>query len=463
MFFRMFYDDDLAQASYLIGCPGSGEAIVVDGLRDIEQYLDAAALQKLKIVAAVDTHAHADFVTAVPELAARTGARAHYSAEGGPDWTPKWAAGFDAVALRDGDEIRLGGVSLVAHHTPGHTPEHLCFKVRSASAGEAMGVLTGDCVFVGDVGRPDLLEKVAGGLDTMRPAAAELHKSVNWLLGLDDHLQLWPGHGAGSACGKDMAAVPQSTIGYERRFNTMLKSAASEGEFVENVLSGQPDPPSYFARMKRISIDGPPILGSTPIPPLIAYDALPAGDVADAVVVDLRPWPEFRSGHRPGSLSAPLDEIFTTSMGSMIRPEQRVFFIGNPPQSAEAARRLVRVGIDGFGGFVEPADLPAELPGRIGEITSADLIASPDAVVLDVRKLSEHDEGHRPGTPCIAHVQLIDRLDELPEGGPLHLICKTGRRSARSAAFISRMTGREVVNVMGGFEGWKAAGGEIEK
>jgi len=261
MFFKRFYDTKLAQASYLIGCQQTGEALVVDPNRDVEQYVTAADAEGLRVTHVTETHIHADFVSGARELAARTGARLLLSDEGDAEWKYAYAAGAKARLLKDGDSFMVGNVRIEALHTPGHTPEHLSFLVTDmpAAAGP-WGILTGDFVFVGDVGRPDLLERAAGVGGTMDAAARTLFRSLQRFKLQPDWLQIWPGHGAGSACGKGLSAIPHSTVGYERRFNWAF-GVNDEAEFGRMVLAGQPEPPKYFGIMKRLNREGPRLLG----------------------------------------------------------------------------------------------------------------------------------------------------------------------------------------------------------
>ena len=266
MLLKRFYDDGLAQASYLIGCAATGEAIVIDANRDIAQYTDVATAEKLRITHISETHIHADYVSGSRELARATGAQLYLSAEGGKDWQYRFAEDDKAILVRNGDVIKVGNIRLEVWHTPGHTPEHLSFLVTdTAGATDPMGIVTGDFVFVGDVGRPDLLEKAAKVANTMEAGAKDLFRSLERFRTLPDYLQVWPGHGAGSACGKALGAVPTSTVGYERRFNWGV-ATTDETEFVTMVLAGQPEPPLYFAEMKRINRDGPRVLGGFPTP-----------------------------------------------------------------------------------------------------------------------------------------------------------------------------------------------------
>jgi hydroxyacylglutathione hydrolase len=307
MFFRMVYDDMLAQAAYLIGCQRTGEALIIDPERDIDRYVKIAESERLRITAIAETHIHADFLSGARELAEATGARLFLSGMGGKDWSYQWldkkkdGGSYAHTLLRDGDSFKVGNVEVKAIHTPGHTPEHICFQVtdRGGGASAPMGIATGDFVFVGDVGRPDLLESAAGLKGAADDSARALYSSVKSFRALDDYLQLWPGHGAGSACGKALGAVPQSTVGYEKRFNPAIQAAESEQRFFGYVLEGQPEPPLYFARMKRLNKEGPPVLGALPRPRELGAEELRGIDAKKTAVLDTRGWGQVRAGpHR---------------------------------------------------------------------------------------------------------------------------------------------------------------------
>src|SRR5699024_9454256 len=261
MLLERIYDEDLAQAGYLIGCQAKGEALVVDARRDISQYLDLAAAHDMTITAVTETHIHADYLSGTRELAAATGAQTYVSGEGGADWQYE----FDATRLHDGDEITLGNITVKAVHTPGHTPEHLSFLVTDGAFADEPGyMLTGDFVFSGDVGRPDLLDEAAGGVDTRFAGARQIFARLrDTLLTLPDPAQVFPGHGAGSACGKALGSVPSTTVGYERKYSWWGRYLADNDEqgFIDELLDGQPDAPAYFGRMKRQNRRGPAIMG----------------------------------------------------------------------------------------------------------------------------------------------------------------------------------------------------------
>ncbi|MGH7539581.1 MAG: MBL fold metallo-hydrolase, partial [Gemmatimonadota bacterium] len=256
MFFRQIFDDKLAQNAYLIGCQQTGDALVIDPQRDIDRYVALAKTEELRIVAVAETHIHADFLSGAREFAERFGTRVYLSDEGDENWKYTWPANgdYDAVLLSDGDTFGIGRIELTARHTPGHTPEHLAFLLvdRGSGASEPMGLVSGDFVFVGDVGRPDLLETAAKVSGAREPSARRLWASIQRFLELPEYLQVWPGHGAGSACGKALGAVPETTVGYEKRFSPAIDRARrGEEPFVRFILEGQPEPPLYFARMKR--------------------------------------------------------------------------------------------------------------------------------------------------------------------------------------------------------------------
>lgn len=304
MIFRRFYDDALAQASYLIGCERTREAVVIDANLATEDYLRAAEAEGVRITHVTETHIHADFASGARALAAATGAELDLSAEGGAGWQYGCAHEPNVHLLHDGDHLQVGAVDLEAMHTPGHTPEHLTFVITDTARSAApVGAVTGDFVFVGDVGRPDLLERAAGEAGTMRASAASLYHSIQRFKRLPDHLQIWPGHGAGSACGKAMSSAAQSTLGYERVANWAFEPI-SERDFVDRVLDGQPLAPPYFGAMKRRNREAP-------LPPRSALERRIDGDelarvARDVTIVDVRNPDEWERGHIAGATLIPL-------------------------------------------------------------------------------------------------------------------------------------------------------------
>ena len=292
MFFRQFYEEGLAQASYMVACPDSEEALVVDPRRDIDLYLRVARENDFKIVGVTETHIHADFLSGARELAAATGATLHLSGDGGPEWHYVATPGLQVRRVSDGDVIRVGRVAVRVVHVPGHTPEHLMFVIaEGVSSPEPMIALTGDFVFVGDVGRPDLLESAIGVVGSASAGARQMFASLrDKFCALPEFVQIWPGHGAGSACGKALGAVPATTVGYERltAWWGPFVRAGDEHRFVSELLDGQPDAPLYFARMKRLNRDGAQILGKLPDAPQIDARTLQGLLSGEAVLVDAR-------------------------------------------------------------------------------------------------------------------------------------------------------------------------------
>lgn len=261
MLLRYFYDEKLAHASYLVGCQKTGEAIVIDPGRNLKPYLQAAEDEGLNITAAAETHIHADFVSGARELGATHQAKLYLSDEGDADWKYQYVDELKHQLVKDGDRFSIGNLMFEVMHTPGHTPESISFLLTDGggNADRPIGIFTGDFVFVGDIGRPDLLEKAAGIKGTSQSGAREMFKSLGKFKQLPDYLQVWPAHGAGSACGKALGAIPTTTVGYEKMFNWAM-AYTDEETFVKALLDGQPEPPKYFAVMKRVNKEGPPLL-----------------------------------------------------------------------------------------------------------------------------------------------------------------------------------------------------------
>jgi hydroxyacylglutathione hydrolase len=331
-------------------------------------------------------------------------------------------------------------------------------------------VLTGDFVFVGDVGRPDLLEKAAKVAGTMESGARTLFRSLQRFKTLPDYLQIWPGHGAGSACGKSLGAVPQSTLGYERIVNWGLEDM-TEDEFVERVLVGQPEPPRYFAKMKRINKEGPRVLGGLLRPPHLPPEAIL--QVADhgMLVIDTRPADAFATEHVPGTISIPLNRSFSTWAGWLVPYDRDIhLLVENEALLDEAVKDLASIGLDRVAGFLRPEALEAwTAAGRtlamtrqmsVGELAEA--VAAGRVNVLDVRGASEWESGHIPGVPNIPLGYLEERLAELPTDRPLVVHCQGGGRSAIAAGVLQAHGVENVVNLVGGFGAWVRAGQPAE-
>jgi hydroxyacylglutathione hydrolase len=469
MILKRFYNDKLAQASYLVGCQEAKAALVVDPNRDVQQYLDAAAAEGVSITHVTETHIHADYVSGARELAREAGVRLLLSAEGGPDWQYAFAAEDGATLLRDGDWFTVGRVRIDVLHTPGHTPEHLTFLVTdTAAADRPIGALTGDFVFVGDVGRPDLLEKAARVEGSMDASARALFRSLGRFRAQPDWLQVWPGHGAGSACGKGMSAIPHSTVGYEKLFNRAL-SFGGEDAFVADVLRHQPEPPRYFATMKRVNREGP---GPRPAAlPERLHAALLAGVVAKgALVVDTRPTDEYARCFVPGTINVPLNRSFPTWAGSLIPPDRDFHLITAPGRIAEAMGDLALIGLERVAGYWETDALDAwraagGRPGAVVQVDAAEVARHIDvggAAVLDVRGAAEWEAGHLPGVPNIPLAHLSERMSEVPRDRPVVVQCQGGARSAMAASVLKAHGFEDVANMAGGYAAWRAAGLPVE-
>jgi hydroxyacylglutathione hydrolase len=464
MFLRRFFEPTIAQTSYLIGCAEAGEAIVIDPNRDVAPYLAAAKSEGARITHVTETHIHADFVSGTRELAAITGATMLLSDEGDAEWKYAFADEAGVRRLRHGDRFDIGHVRMEALHTPGHTPEHLSFLVTDrASAEEPIGAATGDFLFVGDVGRPDLLERAAHIAGTMESGARTLYRSLQAFSSKPDWLQIWPGHGAGSACGKGISASPQSTLGYEKRFNWAFR-VGSEAAFVREVLSGQPDPPKYFARMKLMNKSGPVVLGRWPTPPRVPVEAL-SGLMADGEpVIDTRSADEFAVGHVPGTVNLPLNGSFTTWAGWLLPYDRDLTLIVSSQTALEAAvRYLALIGLDRIRGFVGAEAIDAWTAtgsplGTIARIDAEDLAESlkhRGATLVDVRNDGEWmGVGHIDGAIHVPLGHLVDRLDEIPRNRPVVVQCQGGSRSAIGASLLRARGYPTVINFSPGISGW---------
>jgi hydroxyacylglutathione hydrolase len=443
VYFQRFFEPKLASASYLVGCQKSGEAIVIDANRDIDQYVDAAAAVGLTIAYTTETHIHADFVSGTRSLAARTGAQV-------------------LLPLADGDRIMLGNVRLDVMHTPGHTTEHVIFIVTDAGASRPWGVLTGDFVFVGDVGRPDLLERAVKVQGTAESSARDLFASLQRFRELPADLQIWPGHGAGSACGKALGAMPSTTVGYELATNWALQ-VSDEATFVREVLKGQPEPPRYFAIMKRVNRVGADRESTVARPPRMPDAALGPLLDAKATIVDLRRADAFAAAHVPGTINIPLTRSFPTWAGSVLPYDADIYLIGDDERATiEATHDLSLIGLDRVAGRFtrQVIDRWRDAGGAIGTVaqidarTLADELRTGAVAVLDVRDESEWDEGHLAEAIHLPLATLASRLGDIPRGRPIVVHCQAGSRSAIAASILTASGMPYVRNLTGGVAAW---------
>lgn len=461
MLLERIYDEDLAQASYFIGCQANGDAIVVDPRRDLKVYLDIAEKNGMRIVAVTETHIHADFLCGTRELAARTGARMYLSDEGGPDWT--YSNAFDgAVRMKHGHRITIGNIAIDAVHTPGHTPEHLSYLVTDGAQSNEPGfMLTGDFVFVGDVGRPDLLDEAAGYTDSRFAGAKDLYASLrDRFMTLPDYVQVLPAHGSGSACGKALGAVPSSTVGYERNFAWWAKylAAGDEQGFIGELLDGQPDAHAYFARMKQQNKIGPAVIGD--VPELVEYtaDRLVAELAADQVIlIDSRDQTQVHEGMVARSLNVPGPDKAASYGAWVVDPQKEhlplVLLAATSAAAEEIRDHLLRVGIDTVRGYIRSLDgLDLTLPTLV---KPEELDGFDRAVLLDVRNKTEYAAGHLPGAQQLSGGRVMWHLDELPapSAGTIVTYCQTGVRNAVAASALRR-AGYDVAELDGSYVAW---------
>ncbi len=472
MLLRYFYDRKLAHASYLVGCQATGEAIVVDPGRDVDPYLETARAEGLTIVAAVETHIHADFLSGSRELAERVGAHLFLSDEGDENWKYTFAPKYSHTLLRDGDTFSIGRVQFTVLHTPGHTPEHISLLLTDTATGDLpMGIFTGDFVFVGSVGRPDLLEKAAGIEGTAEAGARQMFRSLQRFKSLPDYLQVWPAHGAGSACGKGLGAVPSSTVGYEKRVNPGLLFEDEEA-FVRWLLADQPEPPRYFAMMKRLNKEDRPVLRGLPRPPQVDVSHLARALDAGAVVIDTRDVMAYARGHIPGTLNLPLTDAFTTWAGWFVPYDRDIYLIVSPQARQEAVRALISIGLDRIAGYAPPDVVEAwAASGRSLERYRvvmphevADAVLRGEALLIDVREASERKSvGYIPASRHIVLGRLPDHIHELPKDKLIVLQCQSGNRSAIAASVLQAHGITNVANLAGGLFLWARSGLPVQR
>lgn len=462
MLLKYFYDDKLAHASYMVGCQRAKEAVIVDPGRDVEQYLKMAEREGVKIVAVAETHIHADYVSGARELADRVGAKLFVSDEGPGEWKYQYLDEYQSQLLHEGDHFMIGNIRFDVMHTPGHTPESISFVLTDQGGGadKPMGIFTGDFVFVGSIGRPDLLEEAAGLMDTAEPGARDLFRSSQRFNSLPDYLQVWPAHGAGSACGKGLGAIPSSTVGYEKLYNPALQFDDEE-EFVRYILADQPEAPKYFAVMKHVNKVGPKVLGAEHHHAMLDVAGLPAA-VKAGTVVDLTPSPQYAQGHVPGTINIPIG-LLASWAGWLVDYDRPVYLICEPRQLEEAARILHKIGVETIaGGFdsveVQTSDLATEVYSTGTPEELAPAISAGHVQVIDVRSNEEWNEGHLPQAEHRFLGRLPKYLDELPRDRELIVQCQGGARSAIGLSVLQAAGFKNVIDMTGGYAAWKKSG-----
>lgn len=460
MLLKYFYDQKLAQASYMVGCAATGEALVVDPSRDITPYLETADAEGLRITHITETHIHADFVSGSRELAGNTGAHLYLSDMGDENWKYAYDDG-NVILVRDGDSWMVGNIRIEVIHTPGHTPEHIAFMVTdTAGANKPMGVFTGDFLFVGDVGRPDLLEEAAGFVGTKEAGARLQYQSVQRFRDLPDYLQIWPGHGAGSACGKALGAIPSTTLGYEKLFNPAFQ-IEDEGEFVNWLLAGQPEAPRYFAQMKHVNKVGPAILSDLPEPAYLGRAALDTALASGELVIDMRDREVFASHYVRGTVNIPdNDGSFITYVGWFADYDAPLYFIAPSADHVEPIIQGLRsIGVDNVPGYftADVVDGVTESLALIHAPELAQRALQNSLVIVDVRGQSEYQHEHIIGARNIPLGYLPNRLNDIPGDYTIVTQCASGYRSQIAASILRKYGFQNVINLNDGTEAWSQA------
>ncbi|MGB1814406.1 MAG: MBL fold metallo-hydrolase [Rubripirellula sp.] len=461
MLLKYFYDQSLAHASYMLGCQSSGEALIIDPSRNITPYLEAAQAAGLQIVAAAETHIHADFVSGSCELAEQVGAMLHLSNAGPTEW--KYDIGHlqNINLVTDGDTFHIGNIQLEIIHTPGHTPESISLLITDHGGGATapIGIFTGDFVFVGSMGRPDLLETAAGFVGSAKEGARDLFHAAERFKQLPDYLQVWPAHGAGSACGKNLGAIQSTTVGYEKRFNPSLQFD-DETSFVQHILADQPETPRYFGHMKRVNQRGARLLRD--LHPIRVLQPQEMAAVSQAQpMIDIRPLADFERAHLPGSMNIPLADLGQWA-GSLIDYESPLTIIGSTNDLVSSVSILRALGVDLIEYHINAVALERE-----GLMTEKLMNGTPESVaseiqqgsswLLDVRSQGEWHHGHAPQAHHHFLGDLKDKISQLPTKTRIITQCMSGKRSAIAASLL-QASGFNVINMTGGFPAWKKSG-----
>ncbi len=455
MKFTQYYLDCLSQASYLIGDETTGRAVVVDPRRDIDEYVDDAAANGLTIELILETHFHADFLSGHLELAEATGAEIGFSSVASPEFAHR--------SLADGERISLGDVQIEILHTPGHTPESISIVIyEHADDTEPYGVLTGDTLFIGDVGRPDLLASIGFTRDEL---ADKLYDSLHTkLLPLPDTTRVFPGHGAGSACGKNLSTETQSTMG-EQRNNNYALLAPDKKTFIDLVTEGQPPAPDYFVYDAILNRQDRPLLDEKSMPTALTLAEVENKVATGALLLDGRDPEEFARGHIAGSINVGLNGRYAEFAGSVVPSDADIVLVVDEGFEIEARNRLARIGFDRVVGYLaEPLRVMVENPGMVEQ---ASRLTRPeyeqrvaeldDLQIVDVRNPGEHALGSLEGATLIPVGQLPSLVDQLDPNRPTVVFCAGGYRSSVAASVLRQAGFKDVSDIIGGYSAWLPA------
>ncbi|WP_404438929.1 rhodanese-like domain-containing protein [Stutzerimonas chloritidismutans] len=458
--FEPVYTDGLAQISYLVGDSKAAVAAVIDPRRDIDIYLQMAKARGLRIAYAIETHIHADFVSGAQALAKRTGAQIIGGRADNYE--------FELRQVSGGETIELGQATLQVMYTPGHTPEHISLQLFDAQQGDQpIALFTGDTLFNLDVGRPDLL----GEGSERKLAGALYHTLFDQYLPLGDRIEIYPCHGAGSACGKSIGDRRHSTLGSERLFNPALREQRSEDEFIDWLLADMPEPPRHYARLKQLNVRSAVQMEGASLPPPLAPSEFETLAARDMQVVDVRSILAFGGGHVPGAINIALRNEFVNWAGWMLNDARPILLVGESADDVhQAVTQLYRIGLDDIRGYLRNGMTDwqnAALPlNRLQEWTVHELNArreAPDVQVLDVRSPQEVGAGR---VPCARHIfvaHLDDRLNELDPDKTTATYCGSGYRASIAASILKKAGFHDVANVPGSWMAWKAANLPVQK
>lgn len=437
MYFKQFYNDNLSQASYLIGCQRTGEAMIIDPIRDLTQYVEVAEKEGFTITQAAETHIHADYASGIREVAQRLGATIYVSKEGeeslGYRNMPK-----QTQFVGHKDKIKVGNIELEVLHTPGHTPESISLLLTDIGGGASipMGLFSGDFLFVGDIGRPDLLEKAVQVAGSTEKGAKQMYESVQMIKNYPDYIQIWPGHGAGSPCGKALGAIPMSTLGYEK-INNWAFQIEDEAAFIESLTTDQPAPPKHFAKMKQINQ-----FGMEDYQPYQVY----MSQDDETLAFDLRSKEAYHGGHQFGTINIPYDKNFINQIGWYLNYNEDIQLIGDKPTVDAAVHTLQLIGYDRVKSYKKPSFEVKTKSIHSYEVTGE------EEHVLDVRNDKEWAAGHLSQAQHLAHGQLLETTVPFVKDAPLYVHCQSGVRSSIAVGILEKQGFKNIINVREGYQ-----------
>jgi len=454
MYFQHVYDKTLAQASYFIGCQKAGVALVIDPKRDVDTYLEIAKQNNMKITHIAETHIHADFLSGSRELAALTGAKMYLSDEGGEGWLYEFAH----EGLKDGSVFTVGNLKLEVLHTPGHTPESISFLLTDTPASDKPVMLfTGDFVFVGDIGRPDLLEEAAGFVGTKEVGAKQMFKSIERFREMADYIQVWPGHGAGSACGKALGAVHCSTVGYEKIRNWAFQYNNKEQDFIDYLLADQPEPPKYFAMMKHLNKVNRRLLVVVPQQTKLSNSQFLSAYKKGLKIIDTRNKQEFAKAHLPGSINIQNNNALSTWAGWFLNYQEQFILIADDNCIEEITRKLMRIGLDNVYGYISNInDLNVELHqvNNIQLSEFSELIKKDNVQIVDVRALTEYNAAHIEKADHVFLGTIQNNLNKISRDKEVIIHCQAGDRSSTAYSILKSNGFQNIKNFSGGMKSW---------